>query len=261
MPTNHTAPLRATLFGKFAVQFQNEPTLVRSSRKAKELFAFLLLHHGETHHRDALAGHLWGEGETQRKALRQALWILQRDLGEARELIQHATDSVRVDARAQSAWVDTAAFEKAFGIVRERRGAMLDGKEARPLADAVRSYRGELLEGWYGSWVLVERDRFREMYLAMLDTMADHHEQRGENETALAYARLALQTDPANERMHCTVMRLLNRSGDRTGAIRQYEQCRIALRQELDVEPGPDTVALLESIRRGNTRMSRGDGC
>jgi hypothetical protein len=44
-------------------------------------------------------------------------------------------------------------------------------------------------------------------------------------------------------------MRLYYLAGDRTAALRQYEQCMAALAEELDVKPAKRTVALYDKIR------------
>ena len=46
-------------------------------------------------------------------------------------------------------------------------------------------------------------------------------------------------------------MRLLARDGQRGAALAQYEICRRALREELDVAPGPETEQVMASIRDG----------
>ena len=45
-------------------------------------------------------------------------------------------------------------------------------------------------------------------------------------------------------------MKLYYFSGDRTAALRQYERCTSALREELDVEPAHSTRLLKELIAR-----------
>ena len=60
---------------------------------------------------------------------------------------------------------------------------------------------------------------------------------------------MILRYDRARERTHRQLMRLLYMSGDRTGALRQYERCVSALREELGVQPDKLTLALYEEIR------------
>jgi DNA-binding SARP family transcriptional activator len=47
-------------------------------------------------------------------------------------------------------------------------------------------------------------------------------------------------------------MELLAFSGKRTQALRQFEACRQALRDEFDVAPGIETEALYRSILAGS---------
>ena len=46
-------------------------------------------------------------------------------------------------------------------------------------------------------------------------------------------------------------MRALAKSGDRCGAIRQYARCVEVLREDLGVQPEPETVVLEQMIRAG----------
>jgi DNA-binding SARP family transcriptional activator len=153
--------------------------------------------------------------------------------------------------------IDVLEFESAFAEARGLRVEALRSAAVVRLADAVRLYKGDLLEGWYQGWCLEERERLRRMYLTLLDKLVAHFEATGDHETGIEYARLALERDRARERTHRALMRLLYVSGDRTGALRQYERCVVCLREELDVEPEAKTRSLYESIRRSVTPGER----
>jgi DNA-binding SARP family transcriptional activator len=58
-----------------------------------------------------------------------------------------------------------------------------------------------------------------------------------------------LRHDPAREGTHRSLMRLHALAGDRTAALRQFERCVAALREELGVPPSRRTRELAESIR------------
>ncbi len=47
-------------------------------------------------------------------------------------------------------------------------------------------------------------------------------------------------------------MRLYYLAGDRTSALRQYQRCTAAIREELDVKPAQRTSALYEQMRADN---------
>jgi two-component SAPR family response regulator len=140
------------------------------------------------------------------------------------------------------ALVDTVKVEEAFLSVRGRNG--MSPSVSQKLVEAVQLYRGDLLEGWNLTWCSYERDRFREMYLALLDKLVAHYEANGNYETGIAFSTLALQCDRARERTHRHMMRLQYLSGDRTGALRQYERCVSMLREELEIAPSSETQEL-----------------
>jgi DNA-binding SARP family transcriptional activator len=249
--------IRITLFGKFSVHMGDEVLLDHAPHKAQELLAYLTLHRGKAHPRDTLAELLWGDQDTpnSRKYLRQALWQLHSGLvavGRARaaHLLHAESDwlELALDDRVD---VDVVRFEEAFASVNGGRGDSLQPEHARSLAETARLYRGDLLEGWAAEWCRYDRERFRRMYLALLDKLTDFYEARHEYEAAIAYATLSLSYDSARERSHRSLMRALAKSGDRCAAIRQYTHCVETLRDELEVEPEPETVVLEQMIRAG----------
>ncbi len=250
-------PLRITLFGKFSVHLGQDSLLDRTPHRAQELLAYLALHRDRAHPREALAEVLWpeGEGSHGRKYLRQALWQLHSGLlaagrPRAARLVHAEADWVEFALDDQDE-LDTVRFERAFRAARGTRSELLRPEVARGLAEAVQLYRGDLLESCFAEWCRYERDRFRRMYLTVLDTLVEYQEARQEYEAAIGYATIALRQDPARERTHRGLMRLLAKSGDRAAALRQYDRCTEALRDELGVEPEPETVVLQQLIRTG----------
>src|SRR5882672_6223668 len=249
--------IRISLFGKFSVHMWDEVILDHAPHKAQELLAYLTLHAGRAHPRETLAELLWGEQDTpnSRKYLRQALWQLHSGLvalGRTRAAqLLHAESEwleLSLDDRVD---VDVVQFEEALAAVNGGRGEDLRPEQARTLAETARLYRGDLLEGWVAEWCRYDRERFRRMFLTVLDNLTDYHDSRQGHEAAIAYATLSLQFDGARERSHRSLMRALAKSGDRSGAIRQYSRCVEALREELGVAPEPETVELEQLIRAG----------
>jgi DNA-binding SARP family transcriptional activator len=249
--------IRVTLFGRFSIQFGGEVILDQAPSKVQELLAYLILHRGRAHPREVLAELLWGESESihSRKYLRQALWQLHAGLlaggrERATRLIHQEPGWVELglDPRV---WVDTVVFEQAFDAVRGAPG--LSASDASRVIAAVELYQGELLEGRCQGWCVYERDRFRQMYLTLLDKLVGYYQAKGLYEAGIGYGTLALQCDRARECTHRSLMGLRYLAGDRTGALRQYERCRSALREELDVAPCHETEELLRAIRNGDT--------
>jgi DNA-binding SARP family transcriptional activator len=249
--------LRIRLFGKFSATSEGRELEKLDACKSQELLCYLLVNRARPHPRESLAALLWGDATTEKskKYLRQSLWHLQAVLEEradcadsTQEVLSTEHDWVRLNDGAEL-WLDVATFERAFAAAQGGRGARLDAETRGELRDAVDLYRGDLLEGWYQDWCLFERERLQNMYLLMLDRLLGDCDANDDYEAGRHYGALVLRQDRARERTHRQLMSLHYRAGDRTGALRQYERCAAALREELNVAPGKQTVELYRQIR------------
>ena len=247
--------LQIHLFGKFCVNDIAQSVNILEARKAQELFSYLLLHRNRPQPRENLVDVLWSQStkDQAQKGLRQALWQLQTSLetpalGVADAILQVDAGWVQINP-AVDLWLDVAMLEQAFAQTQGITGQALDGQSAQHLALAVQLYQGDLLEGCYEDWCLIERTRLQNIYLALLDKLVDYNEMQANYETALAYGQQILHYDCAREQTHRKLMKLYCLAGNRTGALRQYEACVAALFTELDVKPARRTEALYQAIK------------
>jgi DNA-binding SARP family transcriptional activator len=248
--------MKIHLFGKFCVSRDEQPVQGFDALKEQELLTYLLINRNRPHSREILAGLLWAEVPTEKskKYLRQALWHLQAALeaqprGEGDGAVLSVEHNwVQLNA-AGGLWLDVAVFERAFMRTHGSAGAELAADSVESLQEAVRLYRGDLLEGWYHDWCLYERERLQNMYLAMLDKLMCYCEAHQKFELGLLYGSIILRYDRAHERTHRQLMNLQYLSGNRTAALRQFERCVAALDEELGVKPDKLTAALYQKIR------------
>jgi hypothetical protein len=112
-------------------------------------------------------------------------------------------------------------------------------------------YRGDLLAGSYDDWVLAERAALQQRYLALLEERIARQRIVGDLQGAIRTTRRLLAHDPLREEPYRHLMELHYRAGDRAAALREFERCEALLRAELDTEPMPETLALRDSILRG----------
>ena len=248
--------LSVCLFGKLRIRRDGQVIGEFACGKPQELLCYLLLHRVSPLPRESLAALLWGDNSTAQSAqyLRQSLWKLQTKLNSQPDsshilLIDH--DWVRFNPQADL-WLDVAAFEQAFALVQGVPGQQLGEPEAQALQMAVELYQGDLLEGCYQDWCLCERERLRNMYLAILHKLMRYCEAHSQYEQGLSYGETILRSDQAQERAHRAMMRLRYQSGDRTGALRQYAHCAAALQEEFGVAPGKLTTTIYQQIRDDN---------
>lgn len=251
--------LRVHLFRNFHFVVKDQKSCAKcfKSRKVQELFSFLLLNSERPHRREVLMTILWEESDKTRaqKYLRQTLWQLLTDLNACIGEEQTQTEMITVDTEwvqmdEQSAiWCDVVAFQQAFLNCQGVAGSALSVEQARLLEEAVILYHGDLLEGWYHNWCLIERESLYNMFLLMLEKLMDYCEVHKRYEDGIAYGMRVLKMDYARERTYRRLMRLYCLLGDRSTALRCYKHCEEALSNELDVSPSEKTQALFEQIR------------
>lgn len=258
--------LQVYLFGKFSACWGGRAVAWQTG-KAQELFCYLLLHRAQPCSRDVLASLLWEHSTTaQAKAyLRKTLWQLHRFFKDQGLVTCEAAAPLLLASREWiqcnpefDLWLDADVLEESYKLVEGLPGERLTAEQARRLRDAIDLYDADLLENFYQDWCLYERERLRHFYLIMLDKLAAHYEHTHQFEVALSYAERILWHDPAREHTHRQLMRLRYRSGDRTGAVRQYEHCVRALRDDLDIEPAEATRRLHKRLQQGHVEALRG---
>lgn len=247
-----SAMLRLYTFGGLQIK-RDDLLLQLSTHKARELFAYLVTFRGRSHPRSVLAGILYPEipEDKARRRLSDTLW-------RARQILE---DAIVVDGehlqfhRGRPYWLDVEALERAAAIdqptdLAEQTVPPPDQADLEKKGEAIELYRGPFLEGFYGDWVLLERERLRGLYLQLLGQLLAWHKQLGDYAAALMFAQRIVALEPLHESAHRALMRLYCLLGRRAEGIAQYQHCRQVLRDELDVAPAPETEALYQVIRR-----------
>lgn len=248
--------LNISLFGRMRVRYDGQIVEGYESVKVQELFCYLLLNRDRPHSREVLASLIWGNHCTtaqSKKYLRKALWQLQTALNAIPDsigsgLLAVESDWIRLNS-IDALSLDVAAFESVYARVKGVQGRFLDQKSAESVENIIQLYQGDLLEGWYVDWCLLERERLQHHYLSMLDKLMGYCEAVCRYEAGLTYGERILQYDRARERTHQRMMRLYYLAQDRTEALRQFERCVTALKEELNVKPAKSTIALYEQIK------------
>jgi DNA-binding SARP family transcriptional activator len=240
------------LFGRFQAFRGGDDLGGFDRRRIQELVSYLILFPERSHHREVVSETLWGDASGDaKKNLRQALWQLRgsaKALQETEQLLLVEAEWIQLNPSA-SVWVDVWELQNAYAHVRGTAGEQLNGDEGRSLQRVVDLYRADLLEGWYQDWCVFERERLKTLYLALVDKLLGYCEAQGLPEDGLFYGERILAHDRAHERTHWRMMRLHWLAHDRIRALRQFKRCEAALKDELDVGPSAQTVALFERIR------------
>jgi len=246
--------LRINVLGPF--ELRRAGAIVRIPRKAEGLLCFLALNGGQAASREILATLLWGNTGTEqaRQSLRQCLVALRTALGSAADQLI-ASDGTAISIAPSAISVDAHEFV-----------ASCNAQDLRVLEQAGALYRDTFLSGLsipvepFERWLTIERQRFESLRLDFLLRLCMAHAAASQHDKAIAACRQLVSLDPLREEGHRMLMTLLANTGNRGGALLQYEQCVEVLKDELDIDPDPETVQLAETIRLGVLASSDAQG-
>ncbi len=251
-------PLCLWLLGGFRVSagFRTVEESEWRLRKAGGLIKLLALAPQHHLHRERVMDLLWPElapkaaANNLRYALHNARRTLECALPDASHYLRLQSGQLAL-CPEEPLWIDVEAFEEAATVARHTR--YLAAYET-----AIGLYAGNLLpEDRYEEWAEDRREELRRTYLALLLELAVLYEERAELESAIEVLRRVVQSEPVHEEACAGLMRLYARSGQRQGALWQYERLRDALWRKLSAEPGAASQRLYEEILAGRFPSSQ----
>jgi DNA-binding SARP family transcriptional activator len=222
------------LLGRFALAVDGESVTV--ARTGQRVLARVALG-GRTEGRTTLAGTLWPahpDGRAQAN-LRGALWRLP---GSVRAHMVLSTSAVGFDEH----WsVDVARAEDLASSCTTRGREPCDGRTAVLGMD--------LLPDWDETWLVIERERYRQRRLHALEELADSDIRHGRPLDAIDRALACVAVEPLRESAQALVVRAHLAAGNRAAAVASFERFRALLADELAVEPSPELCAMVAGCR------------
>jgi len=222
--------------------------------KPKQLLEVLLLERGRLVPKDRIAELMWGEALPQRVAatIETYMSVLRRRLGLGRELIRTEPSGYRLTTDALELDVDR------YETLLQAAAADAPAGRRRALETATRLGQLDLLaDEPYAPWIVPTREHYRERQVQALVDLAECCIELGDHRAALDAAERAVALEPTRERAHRAAMLAHRALGDRDGALRCYERCRIALADELGIVPTRETADLHAVILRDDAPVDR----
>ena len=226
--------LEVKLFGKFDIRFNGKPVVI-SSRAGQSLFAYLILTAGTQHRREKLAGMFWPDvpEEKARAYLRHEVWRIRKALFQTSTVDYLVTDNLTIGFNLSSArWLDVAGLKNSSNV-----------SSTEELIQALSSYQGELLSGFYEDWIVYEREHLQMLFEQKIACVLEQLEQEKRWDDILEWAERWISLNATAEDAYRALMVAYDALGDRAKLTSTYERCRQALRQ-LDLEPSEETRAL-----------------
>lgn len=244
--------LTIRLLGTPLITVDGEPIKV-DTRKAIALLVYLVVTR-QTHRRSALAVLFWPDSDQQRgrTALRRTLAALNKAIG--KEWIEADRVTICLNTERKGLWVDVNRLRGVASALAHPAGNNPDN-QLDTLQEVADLYRGDFLEGFtltdshaFDDWQFFQAEQAQQDIGTVWQKLVYGLTQEGAFESAIEYARKWLALDPLQETPHQQLIQLYAWAGQRSAALRQYNECVRILDEEIGVPPQDETTAIYEQV-------------
>jgi DNA-binding SARP family transcriptional activator len=235
MPRATFAPVRLSLLGVWLLHPPGAEEPVAVPGTAKRLLALVALSGPRA--RPYVAGTIWpdlDEGHAQ-GALRSAIYRL----NQIEPNLLDCKDDVLMLGRAVA--VDVHELRHCCEVI-------LGGRADDELRPILLRHNQELLPGWYDDWVVLERERLRQLRLQALEVLGERLLAENRLPEAAQAGLEAVTIEPLLESAQRLLVRIHLAADNPVEAIRQYDLYRQLLNRELGIEPSPAMRSLIDHL-------------
>lgn len=215
-------------------------------KKARALFAILVLNLGRDVPRDDLFHQIWPDS-TRVHALDNfyALWSNCTSTVGGSPYIERNGEFCRVDPRYVTS--DVGEFEQ---LARHLLAADRDPNYLLDTYAKIEAiYRGPLMPSEEDIGMInAQRERYRALFVDAMVAATDCALRAYDTRIALWFARKAMEEDSEREDVYRALMKAQIAAGQRCPAIRTYFKCRDYLRGSLGLDPSVETRDLYDSL-------------
>jgi DNA-binding SARP family transcriptional activator len=225
-------------------------SVVTLGRSSWQVVAYLLTRREARASREELAEVLWADHDSAhaRRCFSTALWRLHRAIGDmAKPLVVADSEEIALNWDAPL-WVDCMAMAHRIEPLLKTAPESVDPGHIRHLRQAVQLYRGPFFTTIDDEWAWIERQRLRNLYCEALLKLAFAYGAAGQWQRTIEWASQLNREEPLREDVHRLLIEAYRNSGNRAKAVAQYRLCETVLRDELGVEPMPETQKLFHDM-------------
>jgi len=249
-----------TCFGRFEVRRLCQPISLCSSRSGQSILRYLVARSEHCATSDTLQTLLWPEDEPDaaQNKLHLAISALRRSLNQGYScesgcgyiVCKNRTYYLNPAVVVRTDVDEFLHYYQAGQQTNEERMALYE--------KACRFYTGTFLpEDMYADWSFLHREQLSQIYLAMCSVLTDHYLEVKHYEDAAKWAMAILKENHCDEAAHRQLMRIYALQGHRSEALQQYQRCERILREELGVQPLPETVHVFQMLLRNESPLSQ----
>lgn len=227
--------VRLSLIGGFELACRGR--LVPLPVGAQRLVAFLAVHDRPVQ-RQQVAGNLWLDSPDGRAManLRSTLWRVRRA---GFPIVQGLGAHLALDATVAVDVRDLIDFAH----------RLFDGSEQGDEERLARvAQGGELLPGWDDEWIVVERERLRQLQLHALEILCEQLTAAGRFGRAVEACLAAVAGEPLRESAQRALVKVYLAEGNVGDALAQYRSYRQLMHDELGLEPSSQMQGLVRDL-------------
>ncbi len=232
-------------FGKAQVFLTSK--LVTSSdwqtQASKELF-FLLIAHPNGLTKEQVGLIFWPDATLDELKLqfKNTLYRLRRAVGRGTILLEE--DYYQFN-RSLDYEFDAEKFIHSIELSRATNSSH---EKIKHLENAVEVYKGDFLSEIDGVWAIAPRRRYHQLFIESLLQLGRIFMEQRAYKPAMQYCFQALNQDACLEEAHRLLMRIHAAMGNRVEIMRQYDNCCLALQNEIGAKPSRQTIELYETL-------------
>jgi DNA-binding SARP family transcriptional activator len=218
--------------------------------KRRAVLAVLLLRAGETVSVDTLIDDVWGERPPVNviATLHNCISHLRKALGA--DAIERRAPGYVLHARDEE--IDARRFERALVSAQ----ALEPAERAAALREALSSWRGSALADLaLEPFAETEAARLEELRLIALEERIDAELEIGRDEQLVAELEALVARHPLRERLRREQMLALYRARRKPDALRAFQEARLALIDELGLEPSNELRELERMMHRDDPAL------
>ena len=251
-------PLKIKLMGNFVMWRGNEPIQEESWHRpiVLRLFQYFAVHAGQPLSKEKILDDLWPDSDPAKawgtfrsvySRLRKLLEPYMRPKATNR-YITLTGDTYTFDLE-NKVTIDFLQFQTIVTQALQNKTAPTT--ISPQLIAQLEKYGALLPDLPYAEWLFEPRQRCQDLYIEGCLYLARAFLEQGKNNTAVNWAKQTITAAPWLEEAYQHLMRAYARQGQRSLALKTYEEARSNLQQELNIEPSTTTQQLAQSLRLG----------
>jgi DNA-binding SARP family transcriptional activator/tetratricopeptide (TPR) repeat protein len=228
--------VRLRLLGDVRVVVDGVPLPIKH-HQVRGVLATLLVDVNTAVPLDALADRMWGDRPP--RLPREALYSYLSRLRGALAPVEGVAIARRSRGYVLEADADTVDLHRFRALVKRADGAADTAARAALLTDALGLWTGSAFAGLDTPWLTTTRDVLAGEHLAAQLDLNDARLGLGQHDDLVAALSALADQRPLDERLAGQLVLALVRGGRQHEALLRYEGLRVALADELGVDPGP----------------------